>query len=353
MMSWFSYSFLLFSLSWACVGMYRWYAVDKGMLDAPSERSSHIAPTPRGAGFVFALGWIVVLGVLHHYRIISNHFLLYFSPALVIALLGFWDDHKNLSAGIRFFIQTLCAVAILFILNEGGYLIQPWFPSIPLPICFFMLAFGIVWMINLFNFMDGSDGIAACEGLFVFGVGGYILFQIPNILAYEMATLAWSLCALLAGFLAWNWPIARVFMGDSGSCFLGVMVALFALVTNKLFNVPFMIWVMLTSLFWFDATITLLRRILAGEEWRKPHRKHAYQRLIQAGWSHQKVLLCTIVVNAGISYMTYLTFKDPRLTSFMFGLILTLLTCLYLLVEVVKPMFKKWHDGAKTVSEMM
>lgn len=131
------------------------------------------------------------------------------------------------------------------------------------------------------------------------------------------------------------------------------MVALYALISYKLFNVPFMIWVILTALFWFDATITLVRRILAGEEWRKPHRMHAYQRLIHSGWSHQRVLLCTIAVNSILSCFAYLVYKEPRLTWFVFGLTLTLLTCLYLLVEVVKPMFKKWHEGAKTVSEML
>lgn len=353
MMNWFSYPFLLFSLSWACVGLYRWYAVDKGMLDAPNARSSHIAPTPRGGGVVFFLGWVAVCAVLYFKHIISGYFLIYFSPAVVIGLLGFWDDHSNLSAGFRFFVQCLTAIAALFILNEGGYLIAPWFPSVPLPLCFLALAFAIVWMINLFNFMDGSDGIATSEGLFVFGVGGFILFQIPNLYAYQMATLAWSLCALLAGFLTWNWPIARIFMGDSGSCFLGMMVALFALISNKLFNVPFTIWIILTALFWFDATITLVRRILAGEEWRKPHKMHAYQRLIQAGWSHQKVLLSTMAVNAVLSYMAFMAFKEPKLTPFLLGFALTMLFCLYLIVEIIKPMFKKWHDGAKTVSEMM
>ncbi len=352
-MNWFSYLFLLFGLSWTCVGMYRWYANDKGMLDHPSLRSSHTVPTPRGGGAIFFLGWCITLAALVYFGVVRYEFLIYFSPAVVIGLLGFWDDHKNLSASFRFFVQTLTAIATLFLLNEGGYLVAPWFPSIPLPLCFLGLAFGVVWIINLFNFMDGSDGIATSEGLFVFGVGGFILFQYPDPIAYQMATLAWSLCALLAGFLMWNWPTARIFMGDSGSCFLGIMVALFALISNKLFNLPFMIWVILTALFWFDATITLVRRILAGEEWRKPHRKHAYQRLIQAGWSHQTVLLCTIGVNAALSVMAFMAFKEPRLTSFMFGLALTLLICLYLLVEIVKPMFRQWHEGAKTVSEIL
>ncbi len=349
-MSWFSYSFLIFGLSWAAVGLFRWYALGQGMLDSPSSRSSHIAPTPRGGGAVFFFGWVLLLAVLYHFHIISGQYLLYFSPAVLMGLLGLWDDHKSLSAGARFFIQTITAIATLFLLNEGGYLIQPWFPSIPLPLCFLMLAFAIVWMINLFNFMDGSDGIATSEGIFVFGMGGYLLFQYN---AFEMATLAWSLTAILAGFLTWNWPTARIFMGDSGSYFLGIMVALYALISYKLFNVPFMIWILLTALFWFDATVTLARRILAGEEWRKPHKKHAYQRLIQAGWSHQSVLLGSMLVNTVLCVLAYLVYKEPRLTFFAFGFAVTMLFCLYLLVEIVKPMFKQWHEGAKQTHEIL
>jgi len=276
-------------------------------------------------------------------------------------LVGFWDDHKivksqlgqtpqkGLSAGIRFGVQCLAAIISLFLIGEGGYLVQPWLSSVPLPLCFLVLSIAIVWMINLFNFMDGSDGIAASEGLFVFAVGGYILFQYH---AQEMATLAWGLAALLAGFLAWNWPIARIFMGDCGSYFLGFMVALYALISYKLFNVPLMIWVLLTGLFWFDATITLVRRILAGEEWRKPHRKHAYQRLLQSGWSHQSVLFGTIGVNSILSVLAYVVSKDPRLSVFAFAAALLLLSCVYILVEITKPMYKKWHDGATTTSDM-
>ncbi len=348
-MNWFPFLFLTFALSWAGVGLYRWYAVEKGMLDQPNARSSHIAPTPRGGGFIFFMGWLVLACVLKYFHIISTQYLILFSPVILVGAIGFWDDHKNLSATTRLIVQFIAAGSSLFIIGEGGYLVQPWLSSVPLPLCFLVIMIAMVWMINLFNFMDGSDGIAASEGIFVFAVGGYILFHYH---AYEMATLAWGLAALLAGFLTWNWPIARIFMGDSGSCFLGFMVALYALISYKLFNVPLMIWVLLTGLFWFDATITLVRRILAGEQWREPHKKHAYQRLIQSGWSHQQVLLATFGMNAILSFLAYLVSQDPRLTYFAFALAILLLFCAYILVEIAKPMYKKWHDDATTTSDM-
>ncbi|MBS0290060.1 MAG: glycosyltransferase family 4 protein [Proteobacteria bacterium] len=348
-MTWFSYVLLLLGLSWAFVGIYRWYAVEKGMLDEPNERSSHYAPTPRGGGVVFFLGWVIVLIVLAYLNIISKKYLWFFSPAILIGFLGFWDDHQDLSAGLRFIIQCIGAGIGLFLVNEGGYLIQPWLTWLPLPICFLVLVVAMVWTINLFNFMDGADGIAATQGIFVFGVGGYLLFQYQ---AYELATLAWSLSALVSGFLLWNWPTARIFMGDSGSCFLGMMVALYAFLSYKLFQMPLMIWIILTGFFWFDATITLLRRILAGEEWRKPHRKHAYQRLIQSGWSHQKVLISYIGVNTVLAYLALLVYKQPQLSFFAFSFAVLFLLCLYILVEIVKPMYKNWHDGAKKTCDL-
>lgn len=341
MISWFAFLMLLFGMSWAAVGLFRMYAIDQGMLDEPSARSSHLAPTPRGGGVVFFFGWIALFAVLYWFGIITHTYAALFLPAVAMGLLGFWDDHRSLSASIRLFIQCLAAVVALCLLQEGGDLIQDWLPFfLPLPICFMVLVVGIVWVINLFNFMDGSDGIAATEAIFVFTVGGYLAFQLN---AIELGVLAWGLAAILAGFLAWNWPTARIFMGDSGSYFLGTMVTIYALISYKFFAMPLMLWVLLTALFWFDATITLLRRLLAGEEWRKPHRSHAYQRLIQYGWSHQKVLLGTIVVNTILSGLTVMAFFEPRLMPFAFAFAMLLLTCLYILVEVAKPMFKKWH----------
>jgi len=201
----------------------------------------------------------------------------------------------------------------------------------------------IVWMTNLYNFMDGSDGFAAAQGLFIFGMAGYFLYDLQ---VYSFATLSWGLVALLAGFLIWNWPVARIFMGDAGSYFLGFLTAVIALMSYKVYQLPLMLWVILTSLFWFDATVTLLRRMLAREKWYKPHRLHAYQRLIQAGWSHQQVLLSAIGANTILSGLAWLAYHDPRLMPFSFGVAIAFLTCLYIMVEIIKPMFTQWHEAA-------
>jgi Fuc2NAc and GlcNAc transferase len=288
---------------------------------------------------------MILLGAFFYFKIIDEQYLWMFLPSAVIGIIGFLDDHYNLPVALRFIVQCFAAAAGLIILGEGGVYLHEWISSsffIPLPICFALLVVAVVWMINLFNFMDGSDGIAAQEAIFVFGIGGYILFQFH---AYELATLAWGLVCLLAGFLSWNWPTARIFMGDSGSCFLGCTIAFYALISYKLYNVPWMVWVLLTALFWFDATVTLVRRILAGQEWRKPHKLHAYQRLIQGGWSHTQVLLGAIAANCVLAGLAVWIIYEPRLTYFAFGVAMTMLTCLYLLIEIYKPMFRLWHKA--------
>lgn len=340
-MSWFAYITLLFGLSCVGVGIFRAYAIDKGMLDEPGPRSSHIAPTPRGAGLVFFFGWGALLGVLYHYRVIGKDCFWLFSPAMVVGLVGFWEDHKGLSAGVRFFIQCLCAIATLFILQEGGYLMQSYLPfSVPLPLAFLMMAFVMVWMVNLYNFMDGSDGMAAMQGIFIFGMGGLFLFLAQG---QELAILAWGLVALLAGFLIWNWPVAQVFMGDCGSYFLGFLVSVYALVSYHYYQIPLTAWAILTSLFWFDASVTLVRRMFAGEKWYEPHRSHAYQRMIQHGWSHRKVLMSAIFVNVILSTMAWLCVYEPRLEAFSLAGAVILLTCIYLMVEAAKPMFRRFY----------
>src|SRR5437868_6732332 len=162
MMSWVSYLLLLYGLSWSFVGIFRWYALDKGLLDFPNERSSHFAPTPRGGGAIIFLGWTILLGALYYYKLILLEQLWIFIPVGLMGLLGLWEDHKGLSSSFRFLVQCLSAVVGLFLLQEGGEMLQSCLPIfVPLPLCFIGMVVMMVWAINLFNFMDGSDGIAA------------------------------------------------------------------------------------------------------------------------------------------------------------------------------------------------
>lgn len=345
-MTWLAYLICLLGLSWAGVGIYRSYAIGRGLMDHPGARTSHFVPTARGGGLIFSFLWFVVIGFLYYHQWTTQYYLYLWLPVLIVALMGFWEDNKGLSATKRLLIQAMCAAGALTIIGEHGQLLYTLLPEMaflkswPLPVFFGALVFVIVWMTNVFNFMDGSDGIAAIQGIFIFGIGGYLLFEYQ---AIELGFLSWSLVALLAGFLIWNWPTAKIFMGDCGSYFLGFLTAIYAIVSIKYYQMPWIIWVLLTGPFWFDATITLLRRMVARQPWREPHRLHAYQRLIQAGWSHQQVLLSFVVLNSILTGLVFLACHDPRLMHFALGLAIVLMSCLYLGVEIIKPMLKTWH----------
>lgn len=342
-MNWYDYILLLICLSWICVGIYRWYARNKGILDTPNDRSSHKVPTPRGGGIVLVLGIASLLGFLFHFKIIEKAEALYFIPVFFVGILGYIDDRKGLSSIFRLVIHFITAGAFLLIIREGGTLMQTWF-DLPLPVNFLLLTTAIVWSINLYNFMDGTDGIATMEAMFCLTVGGFILYFSQG---YALATFAWGIVAILGGFLIWNWPVAKIFMGDSGSGFLGFLLAAFALISYKLFNVPIMVWGILSSLFWFDATVTLFRRMMAKEKWYEPHKKHAYQRIVQSGWSHQQLLLATIPVNMILSSLALWGFFRPNYLPVAFVSAVLLLTCLYVLAEIAKPMYRTWHTGVK------
>lgn len=346
-MSWYDYILFLIAISWICVGLYRWYAIDKGIIDSPNERSSHVVPTPRGGGIIFVLGSAVLLGFLYYFELIKSQTACLFVPAFIVGILGYLDDRKGLSSHLRLVIHFICAAAFLLLVGEGGALLQPWIDW-PLPLTFLLLTTLVVWAINLFNFMDGTDGIASMEAIFCLTVGGFVLYYSKG---YELATYAWGIAAILGGFLIWNWPVAKIFMGDSGSGFLGLLIACFAILSTKKYDVPIEIWVIMSALFWYDASITLLRRMLAKEKWYAPHRKHAYQRMVQSGWSHQQVLISAILINIILSALALWAYTKPQMIPAAFTIAVVLLTAIYILVEIAKPMFRTWHSDIKQVEQ--
>ena len=155
-------------------------------------------------------------------------------------------------------------------------------------------AVGIVWLINLYNFMDGIDGIAGTEAISVALSAGILLFWTGS---QELAWVCIILALAVGGFLVWNWPPARIFMGDVGSGFLGYVFAVLAIVSEKSFSVPLIIWLMLLGVFVTDATITLFKRLARGEKLSQPHRTHVYQLAVQAGYSHKQVTLVVLFIN--------------------------------------------------------
>jgi Fuc2NAc and GlcNAc transferase len=346
-MDWFNCALILVAASWSGVALFRWYAISRGILDKPNKRSSHSVSTPRGGGIVFALLWFVFLGTLIYFADLVDKphwwtYLMATVPVLIIMYLGYLDDLRGLSAKTRFIGQCVAALLSLWVVADTGQSILP-LHNLPVWLLYPVALVGIVWAVNLVNFMDGSDGLAATQAIFAFGVSGYFVHQLGG---YELATLSWGLVCLLLGFLVWNLPTARVFMGDSGSCFLGFLMAIFALISYHWFNLPLQYWAILTAPFWFDATVTLVRRMLRGDKWQEAHREHAYQRIMLSGWSHQKVLCGSVVINCLLSALAIWAYQEPELLNLAFTLSISFIAFVYLMIELQRPMFKTWHNRA-------
>ena len=322
----------VFLASWFLVGRFRLYALAQGLLDNPNARSSHTLATPRGGGLVFILLWLVAGVGSVFWGVWSFAQALAFLPgAVLLAAVGYWDDHHDLPARWRALVHFGVA---------SGSVVTLGLTDLPLGWLGAGLAvFAVVWSINLFNFMDGTDGIAGVEALFVLGAGGFFLWQAGGA---ALAIPAWVLAATVAGFLLWNWPRAKIFMGDVGSSVLGFLIAVFALAGAVWFDVPVLLWVILYGVFWFDATVTLARRVMAGERWYAAHRSHAYQRLHRPlGWSHERILWGVIMVNSALTGLALWAHAMPEMQWVVLGVAVALLCLTYGWVERIAPMYAK------------
>ncbi|MCD4672297.1 MAG: glycosyltransferase family 4 protein [Anaerolineaceae bacterium] len=290
----------------------RRYALEQDLIDRPNERSSHSVPTPRGGGlaivitFLLAQVFFVLYGGLE-----SNAFYALIGGGAVIALIGFLDDRHDLSVPIRLTGQFAAAIWATAWIDgipslELGFATLHWGW-----LGYIISVFGIVWLVNLYNFMDGIDGIASSEAVFVAGFGGILL------IADGAESLGWSVLALATaslGFLFWNWPKAKIFMGDVGSAFLGYSLGVFALLSTKQSEVSLWVWLLLLNAFIVDATVTLLRRLKRGAKVGEAHRSHAYQHVTTLLDSHLKVTLGVIGINVLVlAPMAFLAWQLPDL----------------------------------------
>jgi len=276
-------------------GMLRRYAIGAGLIDRPNARSSHSIPTPRGGGLaivVTSIAALALLCVLH--RVPGRLFASLAGGAAAVAVVGFIDDRYTLPARVRFAVHLCAAVWCLAwlgglpsLLIGGGPVHLGWFGYV-------LGTLGIVWVLNLFNFMDGIDGIAASEAVFITGAGALLGTTVAGSGAVAAAVVV---CAACIGFLVWNWPPAKIFMGDVGSGFLGYMIAALALAATTENPVSMWVWLILGGTFFVDATVTLFVRSLHGERIHEAHRSHAYQWIARRRGSHLFVTVSMLVIN--------------------------------------------------------
>ncbi len=281
-------------------GLIRYYALSRKVLDIPNQRSSHTVPTARGGGLAIVLGFSLATVYLLLTRRLDLPGFAALNSALLVAGIGFCDDHAHVAARWRFLTHLFAALSALFFLNG--------LPAIWLPMPFDSLAgqqilnigwlgYGLgavllVWLLNLFNFMDGTDGIAASEAIFVSSaLAAFLYFIAPNL--FEV-----SVCLAMAslGFLCWNWPKAKIFMGDVGSGFLGLELGVLILMAAQQAPVLLYCGLILFGIFVVDATYTLLARFLSGQKWYEAHCSHTYQHAAKRH-GHLRVLLACWAIN--------------------------------------------------------
>lgn len=282
-------------MGWVLTWAMRRYALSRHIIDIPNDRSSHTLPTPRGGGVAFVIAflcgslWLMLEGGLQ---------MASFSTVAVagawVALVGFMDDRSHIRAGWRLLAHILAAVWVLWMVVEipeltvfGLVLQVQWLLAV-------LWVLFMAWMLNLYNFMDGIDGLAASQAVFVASAGA-LLFWVSGY--GDSAGLPLLLAFSVAGFLVWNFPPAKIFMGDAGSGFLGMVLAVFTLHAAVIGMQFFWAWLILSGVFIVDATFTLLRRLARGGSFYQAHRTHAYQYASRRLGSHRIVTLSVWCIN--------------------------------------------------------
>ena len=272
------------------------YAVSRRLLDVPNPRSSHHVATPRGGGMAIVVTTLV--GVI---AAGSLHFLTWpvvwglAGGGALVGAMGFVDDHRPLRRRWRLLGHFVAAAWVV-----------AWLGGLPpIPLLGAVVDFGwagdalavlaLVWLINLTNFMDGIDGIAATEAVTV-SLSGVLLYFLVAPAGREWIAPLIVMAASL-GFLAWNWPPAKIFMGDAGSGFLGLMLGALSLQAAQTAPTLLWAWIILLAVFIVDATITLIRRAIRGDRVYEAHRTHAYQHAAHRVGAHGPVTVTVAAIN--------------------------------------------------------
>lgn len=289
---------IFFVVSVMLTYLLRVYALKNNIIDTPNSRSSHVIPTPRGGGVAIVVSFLI--GIMLFY--FQGYLALLPAVGLiisggVIALVGFWDDHGHIAARWRLLAHFSAAAFLLFCL--GG------FPALTISgytidLGLFGSVFGLlflVWMLNLYNFMDGIDGLASAEAV-IACIGAIVIYLISGShIELDSYLVLWLLASTVLGFLLWNFPPAKIFMGDAGSGFLGLIIGSLAISAGWIETKFFFCWLILLGLFIVDATWTLVRRVLGGFKVYEAHRSHGYQIASRKFKRHLPVTLLAIAIN--------------------------------------------------------
>jgi UDP-N-acetylmuramyl pentapeptide phosphotransferase/UDP-N-acetylglucosamine-1-phosphate transferase len=306
------------------------------LLDHPGNRSLHVTPTPRTGGIAIISSLVVglimtqIVGLFGMYprditaqtHAVATTWAI--GLVLLIGAVSFWDDRAGLPSGVRFIVHGMAAAGLVW--GAGvtvNTLSVPLLGTLPLGwLAISGTILGLMWMTNLYNFMDGMDGFAGGMTVLGFGFLSYIAWTGEH---YTIAILALLISAATGGFLYYNMPPARIFMGDVGSVSLGFLAG--ALSVMGIYDGLFDLWVplLIFSPFVADATVTLIRRLLRGERVWQAHREHFYQRLVLAGWGHRRTMVAeyVLMLTCGLSAIVYVHVGETWRLAILMGWIVT------------------------------
>jgi UDP-N-acetylmuramyl pentapeptide phosphotransferase/UDP-N-acetylglucosamine-1-phosphate transferase len=293
-------------------------------LDAPNPRSLHNQPTQKGGGIAI-VGLIILASVnLMWWDTGSERiFMALGISALIFGVLGLWDDHRDLGVRVKLLFELATGVIVIWLvdlpreLEFSGVTISYLSVWLVAPIVFLWF----IWMTNLYNFMDGVDGLVGSQSIFslIVVAGWFLLYGDASIALFCVAIAGAGI-----GFLILNWHPARLFLGDAGSLPLGAVFALLAVYGASKYQMPVTAFLLLYGICLFDATVTLGRRFFSAERWWEAHSNHFYQRAVRSGVGHARLSIFALLASgllAGLGTLDMLRIGSGLLW-FPLGLIL-------------------------------
>ena len=302
--------FCIFVLAVLLTGVLEKVAARLCLIDYPVARSAHQVPKPSGGGALIIGTFLSCTYFFNLSGHLSDHTFYALLGTIPIAAVGLFDDLSHASLRLRLPIQFLAAFWVIFWL--GGVpsidfslfeMVNPW-------VLIFLGIVSVVWLLNLYNFMDGIDAIAGTEVLFVNAMSSIFAVQSGDI---DLALLSALLFAASAGFLVWNWPPAKLFMGDVGSGSVGFILGVLALASMHNGTLTAWTWLILLGVFVVDSTVTLIVRFINKEKWHEGHASHAYQNAARRWGSHEKVVISILSVNLiWLAPLSWLSFLYPK-----------------------------------------
>ena len=271
------------------------FAQKSQILAIPTARSSHTVATPVGGGVAIVFAYCLAIGVLALQSLLPVRELVALCMSLPVAVAGYIDDRSDLHHRLRLLIQAFSTLLALLLL---GPLPELAFGNMALSgalLGFVLAPLCLLWLTNLYNFMDGIDGLAGSQTGFVSVVAAGFLVGAGD---DALALLCLFVFAGSVAFTVWNWPRARIFMGDVGSGFLGMSLGVIALISHIHGSMSLWSWFILLAVFVVDASVTLVRRVLGGQPWAHAHRQHAYQHMANCPNGHKTVSIAVLLINA-------------------------------------------------------